>query len=46
MQLRGMDWQFGVGRYKLLHSEWVNKVYITEGTNSQFPEQITMEKNI
>ena len=21
---RGMDWEFGVGRCKLLHSEWIN----------------------
>ena len=21
-----MHWEFGVGRYKLLHTEWINKV--------------------
>ena len=23
---QGMHWEFGVGRYKLLHTEWINKV--------------------
>ena len=23
---RGMDWEFGVGKCKLLHLEWINKV--------------------
>ena len=23
-----VDWQFGVGRYKLLHLEWINKVLL------------------
>ena len=33
---RGMDWEFGVGRCKLLHLEWINnKVYcIAQGTIS------------
>ena len=24
----GMDWEFGVSRYKLLHLEWINKVLL------------------
>ena len=30
---RGMDWEFGVGRCKLLHLEWINNkvlLYSTE----------------
>ena len=23
---RGMDWEFGINRCKLLHREWINKV--------------------
>ena len=32
---RGMDWESGVGGYKLLHLEWINKVllYRTENYN-------------
>ena len=33
----GMDWEFGVGRCKLLHMEWISNeilLYIAEGTIS------------
>ena len=31
----GMDWEFGVGRYKLLHLEWVtNEVLLYSTGNS------------
>ena len=36
---RGIDWEFGVGRGKLLHLEWINNkvlMYSTE-TCSQYP---------
>ena len=34
-----MDWQFGVGRYKLLHSEWIkNKILIySTGNYTGYP---------
>ena len=36
---RGMDWEFGVGRCKLLHLEWINnKVLLySTGNNIQSP---------
>ena len=24
----GMDWEFGVSRYRLLHLEWINEVVL------------------
>ena len=33
-----MDWEFGISRSKLLHSEWINKVLLnSKGNNIQFP---------
>ena len=29
--MRGMNWEFGVGRYKLLRTEWINKVLHSTG---------------
>ena len=29
--MRGMNWEFGVSRYKLLHTEWINKVLHSTG---------------
>ena len=26
--VEGMDWEFGVSRYKILHLEWINKVLL------------------
>ena len=36
---RGMDWEFGVGRCKLLHLEWINtKVLLySTGNYTQYP---------
>ena len=44
-----MDWEFGVGRCKLLHLEWIdNKVllYIAQETVCSLLGQTIMEKNI
>ena len=33
-----MDWEFGVGIYKLLHVEWINKVLMySRGSYIQYP---------
>ena len=33
-----VDWEFGISRSKLLHSEWINKVLLhSKGNNIQFP---------
>ena len=33
-----MDWEFGVGRCKLLHLEWINKVLLcSTGNYIQYP---------
>ena len=29
-----MDWKFGVGRYKLLHIEWINSNILTYSTGN------------
>ena len=44
----GIDWEFGVGRCKPLHLEYINKIllYTAQGTISNFLGQTTMEKNI
>ena len=36
---KGMDWEFGVGRYKLLHLEWINNKVLrcSAGNYSQSP---------
>ena len=35
---RGMDWEFGVGRCKLLHLEWIYKKVLMSSTgNIQYP---------
>ena len=31
---RGMDWDFGVGRCKLLHLEWINNKVLLHSTGS------------
>ena len=31
---RGMDWEFGVGRYKLLHLEWINNKVLLYSTGN------------
>ena len=44
----GLDWEFGVSRYKLLRLEWINNNvlwYIAQGTISNLLGQV-MEKNI
>ena len=35
----GIDWEFGVSRYKLLHTEWINnKVLLySTGNYTQYP---------
>ena len=45
---RGMDWEFGVGRCKLLPLKWINnKVLVCSTVNSiQYPVINHMEKNI
>ena len=46
---RWMDWEFGVGRCKLLHLEWIdNKVlpYIAQETVCSLPGQTVVEKTI
>ena len=25
---RGLDWEFGISGYKILHTEWINKVLL------------------
>ena len=36
---RGMDWEFGVGRCKLLHLEWINNKVLMYSTGNyiQYP---------
>ena len=36
---RGMDWEFGVGRCKLLYIEWINNkvLLLSPGSYSQYP---------
>mgnify|MGYP007049067700 CR=1 FL=1 len=35
----GMDWEFGVGRCKLLHLEWINEVLLhRQGATFNIPE--------
>ena len=31
---RGMDWDFGVGRCKLLHLEWINNKVLLHSTGN------------
>ena len=34
----GIDWEFGVSRYKLLYIEWINKVLLySTGNYIQYP---------
>ena len=35
----GMDWEFGVGRYKLLYTEWINHKALLNSTGNyiQYP---------
>ena len=34
---RGMDWEFGISRYKLLFIEWVKKILLyTTGNSVQY----------
>ena len=37
---RGMDWEFGAGRYNLLHLEWINNKVLMYSTGNyiQSPE--------
>ena len=40
-----MDWDFGVGRCKVLHLGWINKVLLySTGNNIHYPVINTMEK--
>jgi len=35
----GMDWEFGVSRYRLLHLEWINEVLLhRQGATFNIPE--------
>ena len=35
---RGMDWEFGISRYKLLYIGWINKVLLySTGNYIQYP---------
>ena len=35
---RGIDWDFGVSRYKPLHIEWINKdLLYSTGNYTQYP---------
>ena len=45
---RGMDWEFGVSRCKLLHLEWIsNKSYYTaQGTRSNLLGENMMEDSM
>ena len=40
---RGMDWEFGISRCKLLHIEWINKVPLNNTGN--YMEE-NMKKNV
>ena len=44
----GMDWQFGISRYKLLYAEWINKksYCITQGAIFNILLKTITEKNI
>ena len=42
---RGMDWEFGVSRCKLLHLEWINNKVLLYSTGNYIQYPI-MEKNI
>ena len=44
-----MVWEFGVGRCKLLHLEWINNkvlMHLAQGTILNILQQTIMEKNI
>ena len=45
---RGMDWEFGVGRCKLLHLEWIkNKVLLySTGNYIQYPVKMENRKRM
>ena len=30
----GMDWECGVGRYKLLHTGWINSTFLLDSTEN------------
>ena len=39
---RGMDWEYGIGRCKLLHSKWINNkgLMYSTGNSSQYSAMI------
>ena len=42
----GMDWEFAISRYKLVHREWVNEVLLySTGSYIQYPVKTIMGKN-
>ena len=45
---RGVDWEFGTIRYKLLHKDWINNKVLLYSTGSyiQYPVKTIVEKNL